>query len=267
MTTLTTPLGTETRSQGHPVVSRQQWLAARQDLLRKEKALTRARDELAAERRQLPWVRVDKDYVFDTPQGKKTLGELFAGRSQLIVYHFMLGPGWAEGCKSCSFLADTFDGALVHLAARDVTLAVVSRAPLSEIDAFKQRMGWKFPWVSSHGTDFNFDFHVSFPKDEMAKGQVYYNYAVGRFPSDEAPGVSAFYKDEAGDVFHTYSAYARGLDHLVAAYNFLDLAPRGRDEAGLPFTMAWVRHHDRYDAAVTGGAKGSACGCDSGAKS
>ena len=263
MTTLAGTIGAKTGTPRHAVVSREQWLAARQDLLRKEKALTRAKDELAAERRELPWVRVDKDYVFDTPLGKKTLAELFGGRSQLIVYHFMLGPGWAEGCKSCSFLADHFDGSLVHLAARDVTLTVVSRAPLPEIEAFRRRMGWKFPWVSSHGGDFNFDFHVSFPKDEMAKGEVYYNYAVGRFPSEEAPGVSAFYRNEAGEVFHTYSAYARGLDHLVGAYNFLDLAPKGRDEDGLRFSMEWVRHHDRYDAAVTGAAqKTSACGCE-----
>jgi len=162
------------------------------------------------------------------------------------VYHFMLGPGWKEGCQSCSFLADHFDGAAVHLANRDVTLAVVSRAPRAEIEAFQKRMGWRFKWVSSFGSDFNYDFHVSFTKDEMAKGQVYYNYGVGPFPSEEAPGASVFYKDGNGDIFHTYSTYGRGLDILVGAYNFLDLAPKGRDEDGLAFTMAWVRHHDRY---------------------
>ena len=244
---------------GHPVVSQEQWVAARQDLLRKEKALTRLRDELAAERRALPWVRVDKPYTFDTTAGRKSLAELFDGRSQLVVYHFMLGPGWGEGCKSCSYLADHFDGPRVHLAARDVSFTAVSRAPLAEIAAFKQRMGWRFPWASSYGSDFNFDYHVSFPKDELAKGKVYYNYGVGGFPSEEAPGVSVFHKDAAGRVFHTYSAYARGLDHLVGAYNFLDLVPKGRDEEGLDFTMEWVRHHDRYDAKVVGGA--SSCGC------
>jgi predicted dithiol-disulfide oxidoreductase (DUF899 family) len=245
--------------EGHPVVSREEWVAARQELLRKEKALTRMRDELAGQRRALPWVRVDKQYAFDTPVGRRTLGELFDGRSQLIVYHFMLGPGWGEGCKSCSYLADHFDGTLVHLAARDVSFVAISRAPIAEIAAFKQRMGWNFRWASSHGSDFNFDYHVSFPKDEQAKGKVYYNYRVGGFPSEEAPGVSVFHKDAAGRVFHTYSAYARGLDPLVGTYAFLDLVPKGRDEQELDFTMEWVRHHDRYDAAVVGGA--SSCGC------
>jgi predicted dithiol-disulfide oxidoreductase (DUF899 family) len=178
----------------------------------------------------LPWVKVGKSYVFDGPRGKETLADLFGGRSQLLIYHFMLGPGWEEGCKSCSFLADHFDGAAVHLAHRDVTLLAVSRAPLPQIEAFKRRMGWRFKWVSSFGNDFNHDYHVSFSKDEMARGGVCYNYAIGEFPSEEAPGVSVFYKDEDGQIFHTYSAYARG-----------------RDEDRLPFTMSWVRHHDRYD--------------------
>jgi predicted dithiol-disulfide oxidoreductase (DUF899 family) len=231
----------------HKVVSRDEWLAARKGLLAKERDFTHRRDALSAERRELPWVSVDNEYIFDTPGGKKSLAQLFGGRSQLIVYHFMFGPGWEEGCPSCSYMSDQFDGMRVHLAHRDVTLLAVSRAPLPEIEAFKKRMGWGFPWVSSYGSDFNYDFHVSFTKDEMAKGKVYYNYAETEFPSDEAPGVSVFYKDPAGAVFHTYSSYARGLDLLVGAYNFLDLAPKGRDEDGLKFTMAWVRHHDKYN--------------------
>jgi predicted dithiol-disulfide oxidoreductase (DUF899 family) len=230
----------------HKVVSQAEWLAARKDLLAKEKDFTHRRDALSAQRRELPWVRVEKDYAFDAPGGKKTLAELFGGRSQLIVYHFMFGPGWEEGCPSCSFLSDHFDGSLVHLAHRDVTLLAVSRAPLPQIETFKKRMGWRFPWVSSYENDFNRDFHVSFSKDELAKGKLYYNYDETEFPSEEAPGASVFYKDGAGGIFHTYSTYARGLDILVGAYNFLDLAPKGRDEDGLKFTMAWLRHHDRY---------------------
>ena len=232
----------------HRVVLQEEWLDARKAHLAHEKEFTRQRDQLSAERRQLPWGKVEKDYVFDGPSGKETLADLFGGRSQLIVYHFMLGPGWKEGCKSCSFLADHFDGSALHLAQRDVTLVAVSRAPLPEIEAFKERMGWKFKWVSAFGNDFNRDYHVSFAPDEMAKGKVYYNYDVQEFPSEEAPGASVFYKNAAGEIFHTYSAYARGLDILVGAYNFLDLAPKGRDEDGLPFTMDWVRHHDRYSA-------------------
>lgn len=232
----------------HNVVSREEWLIARKAHLAKEKEFTRARDALSRQRRALPWVKVDKPYVFDAPGGKKTLADLFGGRSQLIVYHFMFGPDWEEGCKSCSYLADHFDGAAVHLAQRDVTLVVVSHAPLPKIEAFKQRMGWRFPWVSSYGSDFNSDYHVSFSKDEMESGKVYYNYAMTEFGSDEAPGVSVFYKNEAGEIFHTYSTYARGLDILVGTYNFLDMAPKGRDEDSLSFTMAWVRHHDRYES-------------------
>ena len=240
----------------HKVVSRDAWIAARKAHLAKEKALTKARDQLSADRRALPWVKVEKNYVFDTASGKKTLGELFDGRSQLIVYHFMLGPDWAEGCPSCSYLADHFDGAAIHLVHRDVTLTVVSRAPLPKIEAYKKRMGWRFPWVSSYGNDFNFDFHVSF-KPEEADGEVYYNYEMGEFQSDEMPGVSVFIKDAPGAVFHTYSAYARGLDILVGAYNFLDLAPKGRDEDELPWSMAWVRRHDEYDGAKSGSCCGS----------
>ena len=231
----------------HRVVAQEEWLGARKQLLRKEKEFTRFRDQLSAERRDLPWLRVDKEYVFDGPDGKETLADLFDGRSQLMVYHFMFGPGWEQGCPSCSFVSDHIDGANWHLPQRDVTLLAVSRAPLPEIEAFKQRMGWGFKWVSSYGNDFNHDYHVSFTPDEMAGGEVYYNYGMEQFPSEEAPGVSVFYKDPSGAIFHTYSAYARGLDMLVGAYNYLDLVPKGRDEADLPWTMAWVRHHDRYD--------------------
>jgi predicted dithiol-disulfide oxidoreductase (DUF899 family) len=233
----------------HKIVSQDEWLAARKAHLAREKVFTRRRDQLSAERRALPWVKVDKTYVFDTPAGKKTLADLFDGRSQLIVYHFMLGPNWVEGCPSCSLLADHFDGARAHLAERDVTLAVVSRAPLPEIEAYKKRMGWRFPWASSFGSDFNFDYGVSFKLDDRGGGRGVYNYAQQDIDSDEMPGASVFYKDESGQVFHTYSAYARGLDILIGAYNFLDLAPKGRDEDALPWTMAWVRRHDEYDGA------------------
>jgi predicted dithiol-disulfide oxidoreductase (DUF899 family) len=239
----------------HEVVSREQWTEARIALLAKEKELTRQRDELSRRRRELPWVKVEKRYVFEGPNGKETLDELFGRRSQLIVYHFMFGPGWGEGCKSCSFLADHIDGSLVHLANRDVTLVVVSRAPLAEIQAFQRRMGWRFKWVSSYGSDFNFDYGVSFTKDDMARDEVYYNYGNREFPSDEAPGASVFYKDESGDVFHTYSAYARGLDILLGAYNYLDFTPKGRDEDELAFSMSWIRHHDRYDDSYVSDAK------------
>lgn len=229
------------------IVSQDEWLAARKQHLSKEKEFTRLRDELSRQRRELPWVKVEKPYVFDGPNGKETLADLFAGRSQLIVYHFMFGPGWEQGCPSCSFLSDHIDGALVHLAQRDVTLLAVSRAPFSQIAAFKQRMGWRFKWVSSYENDFNRDYHVSFTKDDIAKGKTYYNYEVRESPSEgEAPGASVFYKDETGDIFYTYSSYARGLDMLVGTYNYLDLVPKGRDEDGLAFAMAWVRHHDRY---------------------
>lgn len=227
------------------IVSEAEWLKARKALLAQEKAFSRQRDELARQRRALPRVKVVKDYVFDAPEGRRTLAQLFGAKSQLIVYHFMLGPGWEAGCKSCSYLADHFEGALPHLAARDVNFVAVSRAPLAEIEAFRKRMGWRFPWVSSHGNDFNFDFHVSFRKEDMGK-KVEYNYALGEARMEELPGASAFYKDEKGNVFHTYSTYARGLDMMIGAYNWLDIAPKGRDEDGLEFTMAWVRHHDKY---------------------
>ena len=228
------------------VVSQTEWEAARKDLLTKEKEFTRQRDALSAARRKLPWVKVEKEYIFDTPDGKRSLADLFNGRHQLVVYHFMFGPDWEEGCRLCSYLADHFDGPAVHLAHRDVNFLVVSRAPLAQIEAFKKRMGWRFNWVSSHGNDFNHDYHVSFTKAEKAAGKVYYNYQMTDFPSEEAPGASVFYKDEKGGIFHTYSTYGRGLDILIGTYNFLDLVPKGRDEEGLKHTMAWVRHHDKY---------------------
>lgn len=228
------------------VVSPVEWLAARKELLGKEKEFSRLRDELSRKRRELPWERVEKNYVFEGPNGKETLADLFGGRSQLIVYHFMLGPGWKEGCPSCSYLADHFDGGTIHLANRDVTLLAVSRAPLAEIEAFKKRMGWRFKWVSSFGTDFNQDYQVSSAKGEKPQGKVYYNYTLTEFPSEERPGASVFYNDPGGQIFHTYSTYARGLDILIGTYNFLDLVPKGRDEDALKHTMAWVRHHDSY---------------------
>jgi predicted dithiol-disulfide oxidoreductase (DUF899 family) len=232
----------------HKVVSQNEWLTARKALLAKEKEFSHARDKLSEARRALPWVKVEKNYVFEGSNGRETLADLFAGKSQLIIYHFMLGPGWVQGCPSCSFLADHFDGAAMHLAHRDVALVVVSRAPLAEIEAYKKRMGWKFKWVSSYDNDFNHDFHVSFTKDELANGAEY-NYSTGKIPSEELPGLSAFIKNESGVVLHTYSAYARGLDTLIGAYNFLDMAPKGRDERALPWTMAWVRRHDEYELA------------------
>ncbi len=232
---------------GHPnVVSHGEWLAARTEFLIKEKEFTRLRDELSRQRRALPWEKVETRYEFDSIKGKVTLSDLFDGRSQLIVYHFMFGPGWQEGCPSCSYLADHYDGSTIHLANRDTTLLVVSRAPLAEIEAFKKRMGWKFQWVSSFGSDFNFDYHVSFTPEEKANGNVEYNYAKSEFFSEEGPGISVFAKDSSGEVFHTYSSFARGLDILVGTYNFLDLVPKGRDEDRLAFTMSWVRHHDGY---------------------
>jgi predicted dithiol-disulfide oxidoreductase (DUF899 family) len=230
----------------HRIATPEEWLKERKQLLDAEKAFTRQRDEISRRRRELPWVPVEKSYIFDGPRGKETLADLFAGRGQLIIYHFMFGPGWEEGCRSCSFLADHFDGSLIHLAHRDVTLAVSSRAPYPQIAAFQKRMGWRFPWVSSYGSDFNHDYHVSFTKEELASGTVEYNYAPAGFPVEEAPGVSVFAKDEAGKVFHTYSTYGRGLDILLGPYNWLDMAPKGRDEEGLAFSMSWVRHHDKY---------------------
>lgn len=231
----------------HKVVSQGEWLAARKELLAAEKEFTRQRDALSAKRRELPWVKLTKNYVFDGLNGKVALADLFRGKSQLIVYHFMLGPDWKEGCPSCSFLGDHFDGAVPHLNARDVSFTAISRAPMDQIAAFKKRMGWKFNWVSSNANDFNFDFHVSFTKEQLAQKQANYNFGtIQEFGSEEGPGLSVFYKNAAGEIFRTYSTFARGLDILLGAYNFLDFAPKGRDEDGLKFSMAWVRHHDRY---------------------
>ena len=234
----------------HPIVSQDEWLAARKAFLLKEKEFTQARDELSAERRALPWVKVDKTYVFDGPNGKETLADLFDGRSQLLVYHFMFGRDWQEGCPSCSFWADNYNGIVVHLNHRDVSLAAVSRAPLEKLEQYKKRMGWSFKWVSSLNNEFNRDYHVSFTPDE--KPTAYYNYEARGFSSEEAPGISIFAKNATGDVLHTYSCYARGLDMLNGAYHMLDLVPKGRDEAGLPHSMAWVRRHDRYDDLLAG---------------
>jgi predicted dithiol-disulfide oxidoreductase (DUF899 family) len=239
---------TKSGTEQSKVVSPAEWVASRKELLKKEKEFSRLRDELSRQRRELPWEKVTKPYVFEGPNGKETLADLFGGRSQLIVYHFMMGPEWKEGCPSCSFISDHIDGSVVHLAARDVRLVVVSRAPMKQIEAFKKRMGWRFHWVSSNATDFNYDYQVSMTKEELAKGEVYYNYVMQQFPSEERPGTSVFYKDAAGNIFHTYSSYSRGLDILIGAYNWLDLTPKGRDEEGLKHGMAWVRHHDKYDA-------------------
>jgi predicted dithiol-disulfide oxidoreductase (DUF899 family) len=232
----------------HPVVSQGEWLKARTALLTKEKEATRLRDRLNAERMALPWVKIEKDYVFETPAGRKTLADLFAGRSQLMVYHFMLAPGWEAGCKGCSFIADHLDGTLAHLEHHDVSLVAVSRAPLPEIEAYRRRMGWRFPWVSSFGSDFNRDFHVSFTEDELAQGHVFYNFTEidAANAATELPGLSAFYKDETGAVFHTYSSYARGIEELLGTFMVLDRAPKGRNETN---TMNWVRRHDEYDRA------------------
>jgi predicted dithiol-disulfide oxidoreductase (DUF899 family) len=231
------------------VVSRPEWLAARKALLAKEKELTRLRDDLSRQRRELPWVKIEKEYVFDGPEGKQTLADLFDGRSQLIIYHFMFGPGWNEGCVGCSFLADHLAGPLLHLPHHDVSLAVVSHAPLAEIAPFQQRMGWTFKWLSSANGDFNYDYHVSFDKDEIARGKAYYNFEMQDVFSEEMPGVSVFYRDANGDIFHTYSSYARGGESFLGTYNFLDIAPKGRNETGPRHDLSdWVRHHDRYHA-------------------
>jgi predicted dithiol-disulfide oxidoreductase (DUF899 family) len=232
------------------LVSRDEWLTARKELLKQEKELTRQRDALTAKRRELPWVRVEKEYVFDTPKGKQTLADLFDGRSQLVVNHFMLGPGWKEGCVGCSFGADHIEGALVHLEHHDVTVVVVSRAPLHEIEAYKKRMGWRFNWVSSYDSDFNYDYHVSFTKEDVTKGRVYYNFEMTEALIEELPGLSVFYKDAAGDIFHTYSSYARGAEELLGTYMVLDLTPKGRNETGPNHNlMDWVRRHDEYSEA------------------
>ena len=230
----------------HSVVARDQWLAERKALLEREKQLTRLGDEVARERRALSWVRMDKDYVFDSADGPRALADLFDGRHQLVMQHFMLPPGWEQGCKSCSYMADHTDPTLAHLAARDTSFVAVSRAPLADIERFRRRMGWKFPWVSSHGTTFNHDFHVTFTAEEKENGTLDYNFG-GKPHGLELPGVSVFWKDKDGSVFHTYSTYGRGVEVMMHTYNLLDLTPKGRDEEGAPI-MAWVRHHDRYEA-------------------
>ncbi|HYL22195.1 MAG TPA: thioredoxin family protein [Gemmatimonadales bacterium] len=231
---------------GHPVVSRKEWLAARTALLAKEKDFTRRRDELSRERRALPWVQVDKPYVFEGPSGRETLAQLFGNRSQLVVYHFMFNPESDEGCKHCSFWADNFNGIGVHLNHRDVSFVAISRAALAKIERFQRRMGWTFKWVSSSQTDFNYDYHVSFTPQDIQSGAVFYNYVKSAMDMVDREGVSVFYKDERDTVFHTYSTYARGIDLLNTAYNYLDLVPKGRDEDGPEGPQAWVRYHDRY---------------------
>ena len=231
----------------HKIVSKNGWIAARKVLLKKEKEFTALRDQLSQQRRDLPWVAVDKEYVFDGPNGKETLPELFDGRSQLIVYHFMYDPNWAVGCPSCSFWADNFNDIIVHLNQRDVTLIAISKAPYSKIAAYKKRMGWDFKWVSSYDTDFNFDYHVSFTQEELAKKKAFYNFISQDPRTSEREGISVFYKDLSDKIFYTYSAYARGIDILNNTYNYLDLVPKGRDEGGYDFPMAWVRRHDEYN--------------------
>ncbi|HEX3436249.1 MAG TPA: thioredoxin family protein [Pseudacidobacterium sp.] len=260
-----------TTTLSHQVVSSQQWLEARKALLVREKELTRLRDELNRQRRELPWVKVEKNYSFDAPEGKVTLADLFDGRSQLIVQHFMFGPEWKEGCVGCSFKSDHIDGTLAHLEHHDVSLVSVSRAPLEEIEAFKKRMGWQFKWVSSYNSDFNYDFHVSYRPEDMKDGKVFYNYTVQDFVSEELSGDSVFYKDVNGDIFHTYSTHGRGDEQFVATYMYLDITPKGRNETGPRHNLTdWVRHHDRYEAGGTVNEQGrylattkSPCGCES----
>ena len=248
-------------SANHPVVSHDDWLARRRALLAREKELTRLGDQVARERRALPWVRVAKDYVFDTPDGPRALAELFDGRRQLMVQHFMLAPGWEHGCKSCSFMTDHLVGTEIHLRQRDLTVLLVSRAPLVEIERFRHRMGWPLKWVSTSGNDFNQDFCVSFPPDQRVGGEVFYNYGMTAFPHEEAPGISFFYKDDAGAVFHTYSTFGRGVEAMMGSYDLLDMAPKGRDEDGDDYGMQWVRHHDRYEPAPPAAPAGASSCC------
>jgi predicted dithiol-disulfide oxidoreductase (DUF899 family) len=234
--------------QTHQIVSREEWIAARKAHMAREKELTQAREALSQARRDLPWVKVDKDYVFDGPDGQVTLAELFKGRPQLVVQHVMFAPEWDAACKSCSFWVDGFERMVPHLAARDTTMVAISRAPLAKLDAFKKRMGWTFDWVSSGNNDFNYDYGVSFTREQIGKGEAKYNYGTSPLYGDELPGISVFYRDKA-DVFHTYSTFARGLDMMNAAYHYLDLTPLGRHEEGLPYPMDWVRLRDQYQPA------------------
>lgn len=232
------------------VVSREEWVEARTAYLAKEKEFTRQRDQLSQERRELPWVKIDKDYPFDGPNGKQSLADLFDGRSQLIVYHFMYGPDWKEGCPSCSFWADNYNDVIVHLNHRDITMLAVSRTSLANINAYKKRMGWDFKWVSSLENDFNFDFQVSATAEQLEAKNMVYNYKqTGGWAAEEMPGISVFYKNDEGEIFHTYSTYSRGLDMLNGAYHYMDLVPKGRDESELPFTMAWLKRNDSYESA------------------
>lgn len=235
--------------QPHRIVSREEWIEARKAHMAHEKEFTRARDRLAEERRALPWVKVDKDYAFAGPSGAAHLADLFKGRPQLIVQHFMFAPDWDAGCKSCSFWADGFERMIPHLAARDTTLVAVSRAPLQKLAAFSKRMGWSFDWYSSAGSDFNYDFAVSFTPEQIRDGHASYNFGTSGFGIEDAPGISVFYRDEAGNIFNTYSCFARGLDMMNAAYHYLDLTPLGRHEQGLPYPMDWVRLRDQYQPA------------------
>ncbi|GGN05030.1 hypothetical protein GCM10010967_45090 [Dyadobacter beijingensis] len=229
----------------HRIVSQEEWTKARKDLLKKEKELTRLSDELSRQRRDLPWVKVDKSYIFEGVEGKLWFPDLFYSKSQLLVYHFMFAPEWEEGCPGCSFMADHIDGPNLHLKHHDVSVVVVSRAPLDKLLAFKKRMGWQFTWVSSFGSDFNYDFNVSFTNEQLKNGTVYYNFEYSKHDEGtESPGTSVFYKDRTGNIFHTYSTYARGGDILIGAHNFLDLTPKGRNEDGI---MDWMRHHDKYE--------------------
>ena len=241
------------------VVPHDQWLTARKALLKQERELTHFRDRIAAERRALPWERLEEPYVFDAPEGRRTLADLFEGRRQLVVQHFMLGPGWEHGCPSCSYMADHTDGMTPHLAARDTTFVAVSRAPLEEIERFRSRMGWKFTWVSSHASDFNFDFGVSFTPEQRAREDISYNYGTQPMNAEELPGISAFIRDDAGAVFHTYSTYGRGVEAMMGTYMLLDLTALGRHEEGLSFPMAWVKHHDRYEMAAAAKAQAHSC--------
>ncbi|MGE0155000.1 MAG: DUF899 domain-containing protein [Reyranellaceae bacterium] len=240
--------------ESHKVVSQAEWIEARKAHLAREKELTQAMDRLRQERRQLPWARVEKDYVFEGPDGKVGLADLFQGRSQLVVQHFMFGPGWKEGCVGCSFAADHVDAARQHFEQQDVSFAAVSRAPYAEIAPFQKRMGWKFLWVSSGGSDFNYDFGVSFTPRQLAAGDTVYNYRREKLEGEEQPGISVFVRNAAGEIFHTYSAYGRGDEATIGAYAYLDLVPKGRNETGPGFDLTdWVKHHDRYDAAPQGG--------------
>ncbi|MDB6060541.1 MAG: thioredoxin [Verrucomicrobiaceae bacterium] len=250
----------------HSVVSQAEWVAARQALLVKEKELTRERDRLMQQRRELPWVQVEKNYLFDGPDGVVALADLFRGRSQLIVQHFMFGPGWEEGCVGCSFGADHVDAARQHFEHHDVAFAAVSRAPWSEIAPFKQRMGWRFPWVSSAHSDFNYDFNVAFTPEQIASGGAIYNFEPNATQEEDLPGCSVFYRNAAGEIFRTYSAFGRGDESVLTTYMFLDMTPKGRDENGPNFNLTdWVRHHDRYDhngkVDASGRAEKSDAGC------